>query len=279
MYNYDTEGINMAEQRNKHIHTALLCAIYIAILTCLIFISINIFKQRQILQETATVTEKYLAVDNFIKQQEEATKTKLQNMNSKFKYADWLLETVNSDFTKYQTRKILYKLQDKNKEIEERTTKSKLFSQLMYSDDPIQNDEEIYIPSCGLTVPIKKPVHVYPGDWQKIIDEEDQGLHYIHQNVNMLCDHAGQGFDLMKQAKVGTMAYIKSKHGIEFYRCIGIESGKNVKYALLNADGGYISNKNQGDLLMYTCNDETGVSITISYWERVKGFTDDLRFV
>ena len=156
-----------------------------------------------------------------------------------------------------------------NGTITERKCETKAF----YVDEPLATYGRLYIPSCDVNVPVGTKVGFKNG--QAVVDAENLALIFNIGYDNMICDHAGQGFDKMKQSEVGTVAFIKTNNGFQKLVCTGKELGYNVKYALITEDGKQLGNNNADGLTMYTCNDETGHSVTITYWKYEDFNTDD----
>ena len=146
-------------------------------------------------------------------------------------------------------------------------------TKMLYMDEALRDSGRLYIPSCGVNVPLNSSVGYKK--LQDVVDEEDLALMFYIAGDRMIADHAGQGFDKMKQAEVGTMAFIKTKTGFQKLVCTEKERADNVGYALFTDSGKRIGFVNLDGITMYTCNDFTGVNVTITYWKFDDFTTDD----
>jgi sortase (surface protein transpeptidase) len=146
-------------------------------------------------------------------------------------------------------------------------------TRMLYQDEPLRDRGRLYIPSCGVDVPLCSGIGYKKG--QDVVDEENLALMEYFSGDLTICDHAGQGFDRMKKADVGTVGFIKTRTGLQKIVCTGKIRGDNVRYALYYDNGGSLGFYNLDGVTMYTCNDETGVSVTVSFWKYDDFSTDD----
>lgn len=113
---------------------------------------------------------------------------------------------------------------------------------------------------------------VYSDD-QNITDDPGKANDFFKKNlkgrnVEIICDHASDGF---KTIMTSNKAFIK-KNGIEKeYRCLHRHQGYNEGDDLLLMNNKSALNQyDDADIVMYTCNDDEGHSISITYWAEIK---------
>lgn len=106
---------------------------------------------------------------------------------------------------------------------------------------------------------------------QKITDKTDSAAFIPWGNQWLVADHYYQGFEKMKNSKIGTIAYINNGERMQAYICVEKAAGKNVSYTLLDNKGNDLYNRNAGGICMYTCNVViyNGQDITYSLWQPV----------
>lgn len=126
------------------------------------------------------------------------------------------------------------------------------------------NAGRLSIPSVNFEVPLYSTKN--PNEYQKIVDDEDSALYTSFLGKKMIADHAHQGFRNMRNVAVGAKAYITVGNEVKELVC-------TAKYtnAVNNRNGISINGKdattmNDGSLYMYTCNDSTGKSVTVTFW-------------
>ena len=144
---------------------------------------------------------------------------------------------------------------------------------MFYDDEAVEDRGRLYIPVCGVDVPLSSGAGYTNG--QDVVDEYNLALMRYYYGDLTIVDHATQGFDYMKLADVGTVGFIKMRTGLYKIVCIGKETGKNIGYAITTNGGKELRFHNPNGVTMYTCNDETGVSITITYWKFEEFSTED----
>jgi sortase (surface protein transpeptidase) len=94
-----------------------------------------------------------------------------------------------------------------------------------------------------------------------IVDAKDSAIYMKKGLGHLIGDHNYQGFNAIKQCKVGTIAYLDTGDGVKKYICTRVFLGYNEKYYL--ADENHVEYKMAvGIIANYTCNDTKG-SITI----------------
>lgn len=103
---------------------------------------------------------------------------------------------------------------------------------------------------------------------QKYVDNLDSGSMFQYGNVDLIADHAYQGFDIIKKQNVGNYIYIKrkdSKGNITLNKYIVNlkTTGYNTKYQIITKDGFDVAKDNENDIAVYTCNTSDGKNITI----------------
>ena len=110
---------------------------------------------------------------------------------------------------------------------------------------------------------------------QVICDEWDSAVWLFGMRGcgNIIADHASQGFDGIKAAHQGTMAYLKTVEGIQLYVCVDILQGHNTGTYLTDNEWNRLMYNGEGSLVMYTCN-ENWENITIALWQRVEAWVE-----
>ena len=103
---------------------------------------------------------------------------------------------------------------------------------------------------------------------QEYTDAQDSAVYISDNGKIMIADHANQGFDIIKEYGIGSTARIKGPDGTErnivctaYYDNAYWDNG----YTYL-PDGRSIWDASDGEIGMQTSNNESGTSITISYW-------------
>lgn len=136
---------------------------------------------------------------------------------------------------------------------------------ILQRKDKIGSAGRLYIPSVYFSVAM---YYSSGDDGQQITDRSDSALYFRHKGRYGIADHNYQGFYKMKNAKIGSLAYIRKPNGaVEKYKLINKFSGHNTGTLLTDNNYTPIS-EYAGDLFMYTCNDNWH-NITISLWQRI----------
>ena len=149
-------------------------------------------------------------------------------------------------------------------------------------EEPIQEEDYwsmefgdfglLVLPDVGYKARLFDTTNMTTEDGQKILDKENAAVIDRcpgKEISNSIYDHAGQGFDKMKNCQPGySIARILYLDGTEdVFICTGIDyNGINDDYAIRNSEGYNVGKIDSNMMYMVTCNDSTGRSVTISYW-------------
>jgi len=127
------------------------------------------------------------------------------------------------------------------------------------------NAGHFYIPSVDIDVPLYK--YTVDGH-QKVVDAENSAVYCESFNggCGYIADHAFQGFDKIKNAKIGCYAYIRTENEIKIYQCVEIAYGRNEIYDIATYGEQYLTKIYWADFCCYTCNDKNGVEITMLFF-------------
>ena len=111
---------------------------------------------------------------------------------------------------------------------------------------------------------------------QIICDEWDSAVWLVGMRgcPNIIADHASQGFDGIKRAHEGTLAYLKTSEGTQIYVCVNVIQGHNTGTFLTDYNGNRLYYDHDGGLVMYTCN-ENWQNITIALWQRIDAWVGE----
>lgn len=114
---------------------------------------------------------------------------------------------------------------------------------------------------------------VYDDNIQNIVDNKDSAAYFQYGPNMVIADHSNQGFNIIKNQKVGSKAYIKmqdanGKTVIKTYVLTEKINGNNTGPQLITADGRDVASVNTS-LVMYTCNSINPKYITIVFWKEV----------
>ena len=104
---------------------------------------------------------------------------------------------------------------------------------------------------------------LYNSSAQSVVDAYDSAAYIPWGNLVMIADHAGQGFDAIKYNGSGTIA---DDATITYITKVSSYQGTNTGHGINLADGRYAETVGDGQYMLYTCNDSTGVSVTVTYW-------------
>lgn len=123
----------------------------------------------------------------------------------------------------------------------------------------------LYIPDIDLVVPLYSDINM---DSQEIVDSTNSAALLEAFTTNpVIADHWNQGFNEIKDCRVGSLCYIDYDGNIAWYRCTGVDrDGRNTSYHLLDSHGADACHLGDGTLVMYTCN-EIWTHITVVFWE------------
>lgn len=127
------------------------------------------------------------------------------------------------------------------------------------------------IPSAGVDVALFEVSSSDGTANQKVTDASDSAAYMPWGNQMLIGDHYYQGFDKMKNSKIGTIAYINDGNRIQAYICTEKAAGQNITSDLLDKNGNSLYNRNAGGICMYTCNFIVydNQDITYSLWQPV----------
>ena len=111
---------------------------------------------------------------------------------------------------------------------------------------------------------------VYDGEQtQSIVDKSDSAAIFNFGNLEVIAAHKDQGFDIIRDANIGDLVYIKRNDDIiDSYICAEVVTGTNTESDLITSDGRYVSSMTEYDIVMYTCNYTTWRDVTIVFWKR-----------
>jgi hypothetical protein len=105
--------------------------------------------------------------------------------------------------------------------------------------------------------------NLYAGYDQYIVDNYDSAAYMGWGSMTAIADHAGQGFDAIKYNSSATITdnatILYLTKVAQYNDAINTGAGINL------ADGTYAESLGY-PYCMYTCNDTTGVSVTVTYW-------------
>lgn len=128
----------------------------------------------------------------------------------------------------------------------------------------------LVIKDVGINVPL---YYTNGYDAQEISDRLNSAMYcpaeVYHELSDSIADHAAQGFRKMKLCVPGkSVARLIRADGTEDqYICTGMDfKGRNTKYEILNSAGQNVGQIDKDMLYMYTCTDESGRKVAISYW-------------
>ena len=123
------------------------------------------------------------------------------------------------------------------------------------------------IQDVGVSVPLYFRAK---GNGQDVVDREDSALLYpkFRGGCDQVADHSAQGFDKIKQCKLGTFAAIQTPNSTQVYLCIAISTGTNTGNDLITTGGLKASKCKWADLCAYCCNDAQGKSISMVFFKK-----------
>ena len=100
---------------------------------------------------------------------------------------------------------------------------------------------------------------------QSVVDAADSAVYYDWGNNICIADHAYQGFSIIRSLGPGAQATITNGSQVTYLTMIASYQGTNTGHGVNLADGTYAETV-PASYCMYTCNDETGKSVTVTYW-------------
>ena len=104
---------------------------------------------------------------------------------------------------------------------------------------------------------------LYSGSSQGIVDAWNSAAYMSWpNNMIAIADHAGQGFDAIKYSGSAT---ITDNSTVTYLTCVARYQGYNTGNGINLNDGTFAESMGY-PYCMYTCNDSTGYSVTVTYW-------------
>ena len=97
---------------------------------------------------------------------------------------------------------------------------------------------------------------------QPIVDAPNSAALMNYLGRNMIADHAYQGFSVLQSCGAGSTGTFCGRTIV----CASTYQGTNTGYGIQLADGRWADEVYDGNYIMYTCNDASGVSVTVTYW-------------
>lgn len=107
---------------------------------------------------------------------------------------------------------------------------------------------------------------LYAGSNQSIVDAEDSAAYMVWGKKVLIADHAYQGFRIIRTLSAGATGTITDNAGTTLLTMVSSYQGINTGNGINLLDGRYAENVNDGNYILYTCNDSEGVSVTVTYW-------------
>lgn len=97
---------------------------------------------------------------------------------------------------------------------------------------------------------------------QPIVDAPNSAVLMNYMGRQMIADHAYQGFSVLRSCGAGSVGSFCGRTIV----CASTYQGTNTGYGILLDDGRYADEVYDGTYIMYTCNDASGVSVTVTFW-------------
>lgn len=97
---------------------------------------------------------------------------------------------------------------------------------------------------------------------QPIVDAQNSAVLMNYLGRNMIADHAYQGFSVLQSCGAGSTGTFCGRTIV----CASTYQGTNTGYGIQLADGRWADEVYDGNYIMYTCNDASGVSVTVTFW-------------
>jgi len=105
---------------------------------------------------------------------------------------------------------------------------------------------------------------------QAIVDAENSAVikrKFGGGHCDYIGDHAGQGFDIIRQCTLYTIAVVQTPTSSRIYRWLASMTGKNTGKNLITCSGQALTQIKWADLCLYACNDSKGKDITMVFFE------------
>lgn len=108
---------------------------------------------------------------------------------------------------------------------------------------------------------------VYQGGYtnavnQPIVDAPNSAVLMNYLGRQMIADHAHQGFSVIRSCGPGSTGSFCGRTIV----CASSYQGTNTGNGIMLADGRWADEVYDGTYIMYTCNDASGVSVTVTFW-------------
>lgn len=127
----------------------------------------------------------------------------------------------------------------------------------------------LYVDSVGIDVAL------YRSNKQYVVDREDSAVYFDlarWEGHMIIGDHNNQGFDVISDIEVGTIATIVNADGtVTYYECVEAFNGHNNGRYISDWDGKIVMQR--ADLLMYTCLD-CSRNVRVVLWNKVECITE-----
>lgn len=117
------------------------------------------------------------------------------------------------------------------------------------------------IPDVGVDVAI------YEGRDQAITDAADSANYFELGSMFVIGDHNDQGFSVIRNCSVGTIAYLHNGSTPQQYICTAVFQGHNSKKDLTDLDGNSVSDQNPGGITCYTCDGSDWRNVIIVFFQ------------
>lgn len=114
-------------------------------------------------------------------------------------------------------------------------------------------------------------VGVYGEMTQETTDRKDSACQYVKNGTIYIGDHYSDGFWIIASKQLGQRCYLVRPSGTtEVYELRLIDrNGTNKRSDLVNGDGVSVWDLDY-DLVLATCNDSEGFSVTLAFWDCVE---------
>lgn len=105
---------------------------------------------------------------------------------------------------------------------------------------------------------------------QAIVDRENSAVikrRFGGGHCDYIGDHAGQGFDIIRECRLYTPAVVQTPKESRIYRWAATMTGTNTGKDLILVTGQSVKKVKWADLVLYTCNDAGGRDITMVFFK------------
>ena len=129
---------------------------------------------------------------------------------------------------------------------------------------------------CTMSIPeYEMCVNTYTNSfdaYQAILDAENSAFEFDAYGQKVIVDHGNQAFAVLKNTDIigKHMFRITADGTTEQYECFYYDPNMfNLTYDIVDANGKSYT-KTKGDtIVMYTCNDDTGISTWMTWWKKL----------